>query len=244
MRTVIAPIRHLHLLRVSNVFVLDGGPGDMWLVDCGHPAERLTLLLELWRAGLRPSELTGVLLTHRHSDHAGNAAFLQRRYGVPIYAHRADAEVLADRAPRPMLSRGEGDAIAGIFAAIENRFPAASLVVDHALEEGDQVAGLEVHWVPGHTDGSVFYRHDTTRALLSGDTLLTAHPPLTLRHGLAMPYPSYATDLPLAHESIRAFHEKSAPYENLLAGHGPPLLGRARERVLAMLERDSVSVRR
>ena len=240
MRTVIAPIRHFHLLRVSNVFVLDGGPGDMWLVDCGHVAERLTLLLELRRAGLRPSDLTGVLLTHRHSDHAGNAAFLQRRYGVPIYAHRADAEVLAKRAPRPMLTRGEGDVLAGLFAEIENRFPAASLVVDHALEEGDQVAGLEVHWVPGHTDGSVFYRHDATRALLSGDTLLTAHPPLTLRHGLAMPYPSYAADLTLAHDSIRAFHDKAAPYDNLLAGHGPPLLGHARERVLAMLEEQGV----
>jgi len=240
MRTVITPLRHLHLLRVSNVFVLDGGPGDVWLVDTGHVAERLTLLLELRRAGLRPSDLAGVLLTHRHSDHAGNAAFLQRRYGVRIYAHRADAEVLAGRAPRPMLSRGEGDVLAGMFAQIENRFPAASLVVDRALEEGDQVAGLEVHWVPGHTDGSVFYRHEPTKALLSGDTLLTAHPPLTLRHGLAMPYPSYATDLSRAHESLRAFHEKSAPYENLLAGHGPPLLGRARERVLAMLERDNV----
>jgi glyoxylase-like metal-dependent hydrolase (beta-lactamase superfamily II) len=241
MRSVVAPIRHLHLLCISNVFVLDGGPGDVWLVDTGHAAERLTLLLELWRAGLRPSDLAGVLLTHRHSDHAGNAAFLQRRYGVRIYAHRADAEVLAERAPRPRLSRGEGDAIAGVFAEIENRFPAASLVVDHALEEGDQVAGLEVHWVPGHTDGSVFYRHAPTRALLSGDTLLTAHPPLTLRKGLAMPYPSFTTDMALANESLRAFHEKTAPYDNLLAGHGPPLLGHARERVLAMLERDIAS---
>lgn len=236
MRTVVAPIRHLHLLRISNVFVLDGGRGDTWLVDTGHVTERLTLLLELYRAGLRPRDLTGVLLTHRHSDHAGNAAFLQRRYGVRIYAHRADAEVLAGRAPRPRLSRGEGDAIAGLFAGIENRFPAASLVVDRALEEGDQVAGLEVHWVPGHTDGSVFYRHDGARALLSGDTLLTAHPPLTVRRGLATPYPSFTTDMARAHASLRAFHDKVAPYDHLLAGHGPPLIGRARERVLELLE--------
>lgn len=235
MRTVLPSIRHLHRLRVSNVFLLDGGPGDRWLVDTGHVVERLTLLFELRAAGLRPTELTGALLTHRHSDHAGNAAFLQRRYGVPIYAHRADAEVLAARAPRRPLSRGEGSQIAGVLANIENRWPAESLVADRALEDGDVVAGVEVHWVPGHTDGSVFFRHETTRALLSGDTLLTAHPPLTLRPGLATPYCSFTTDMARAHASIRAFHAKELAYDHLLAGHGPPLLGRAREQVLSML---------
>lgn len=234
MRTVISPIVHLHRLIVSNVFLLDGGPGDRWLVDTGHVAERLTLLLELRRAGIGPRDLTGVLLTHRHSDHAGNAAFFQR-HGVPIHAHRADAEVLAGDAPRPRLSRGEGNAIAGLFAHVENLWPAARVVVDRALEEGDTVAGLEVHWVPGHTDGSVFYRHATTRALLSGDTLLTALPPLTIRRGLATPYPSYTTDMARAHESLRAFHDKDIRYDHLLAGHGPPLLGGARERVLELL---------
>lgn len=239
MRTVLAPIRHLHRLRISNVYVLDGGPGDVWIVDTGHVAERLTLLLELRSAGIRPRDVTGVLLTHRHSDHAGNAAFLQRRYGVPVYAHRADAEVLAGTRPRPRLTRGEGNALAGLFARVENRWPAASLVVDRALEDGDTIAGLEVHWVPGHTDGSVFYRHATTGVLLSGDTLLTAHPPLTLRRGLATPYPSFTTDMARAHASIRAFHARAFAYDHLLAGHGPPLLGGARDRVLALLETGS-----
>jgi glyoxylase-like metal-dependent hydrolase (beta-lactamase superfamily II) len=247
MRHVTGTIRHLHHLRISNVFVIDGGPGDVWIVDTGHWSERLTLLVELRRAGLRPSDLTGVLLTHRHSDHAGNAAFLQRRYGVRVYAHRADAEVLAGDAPRPRLPVREmvqeGDVLAGLLAAVENRFPAAGLVVDGALDEGDTIAGLEVHWVPGHTDGSVFYRHASANVLLSGDTLLAAHPPLTIRHGLAMPYPSYATDLARAHESIHAFHDKAVAYEHLLAGHGPPVIGRARERVLEMLERHPLAER-
>lgn len=211
----------------------------MWLVDTGHVTERLTLLFELRRAGLRPSELTGVVLTHRHSDHAGNAAFLQRRYGVPVYAHRADAAVLAGTAPRPRLSRGEGTMLAGVLAEIENRWPAEGLVVDRALDDGDTIAGLSVHWVPGHTDGSVFYRHAKTGALLSGDTLLAAHPPLTLRRGLAMPYPSFSTDMARAHESLRAFHAKGVHYDHLLAGHGPPLLGHARERVMAMLAEEA-----
>ncbi len=235
MRSVLGPFRQLHWLRVSNVFLLDGGPGDRWLIDTGHAAERAALLLELRRARLEPRDLAGVLLTHRHSDHAGNAAFLQR-LGARIFAHHADAEVLAGRAPRAPLERGEGSALAGLFAAIENRFPPARVVADRALEDGDAVAGMEVHWTPGHTEGSVFYRHAPTGCLLSGDTLLMAHPPLTVRAGLAMPYPSYALDLAKARASLRAFHAKALGYEHLLAGHGPPLIGGAREKVLELLQ--------
>lgn len=158
MRHVTGTIHHLHHVRISNVFLLDGGAGNRWIVDTGHFAERLTLLLELRKAGVRPGDLTGVLLTHRHSDHAGNAAFLRRRYGVKVYAHRADAQVLAGT---------------------------------------------------------------------------------TIRRGLAMPYPGYATDLVRARESIRAFCEKGVAYEHLLAGHGPPLVGGARERVLEMVAHDA-----
>ena len=125
--------------------------------------------------------------------------------------------------------------MAGVLAAIENRFPAESLVVDRALQDGDTIAGMEVHWVPGHTDGSVFYRHATTRALLSGDTLLTARPPLTLLPGLATAYPTFTADMARAHASLQAFHDKGVEYNHLLAGHGAPLLGDARSRVLAFL---------
>lgn len=194
MKPVIGSIRHLSRLIVSNVFLLDGSKGDRWLVDTGHWAERATLLLELRRAGIRPSDLTGVLLTHRHSDHAGNAAFLQRRYGVKICAHRADALVLEGAALRPRLRPEKGTgAIGRLFAQFENMLPAAGLRVDRALEGGETIGGLEVHSVPGHTDGSVFYRHERTSSLLSGDMLLAAFPPLTLIQGMALPSPTFST---------------------------------------------------
>lgn len=236
MKPVVGSIRQLSRLVVANVFLLDGPRGDRWLVDTGHWSERATLLWELRRAGLRPGDLTGVLLTHRHSDHAGNAAFLQRRYGAKIYAHRADALVLEGRVERPRIRPGRGATpLARFFAQVENLLPAAGLRVDHALEGGETVAGLEVHSVPGHTEGSVFYRHESTATLLSGDMLLAAFPPLTLVQGMALPYASYARDLSQAYESLRAFHRSGLRYENLLAGHGRPILGGAREAALQLL---------
>jgi glyoxylase-like metal-dependent hydrolase (beta-lactamase superfamily II) len=236
MKPVVASIRHLSRLRVSNVFLLDGPRGDRWLIDTGHWSERATLLWELRRSGLRPGELTGVLLTHRHSDHAGNAAFLQRRYGARIYAHRDDAAVLEGRAARPRLRPEPGATrLARLFAHVENLLPAAGLRVDRALEGGETVAGLEVHAVPGHTDGSVFYRHDATSSLLSGDALLAASPPLTLVQGMTLPYPAYAKDLGQAYASLRAFHDRGLRYDNLLAGHGRPILGGAREAAIRLL---------
>jgi glyoxylase-like metal-dependent hydrolase (beta-lactamase superfamily II) len=218
---------------VSNVFVLDGGPGDRWIIDTGHPLERLALL-----AGLRrflPRDFTGVLLTHRHSDHAGNAAFLHRRFGIPIVAHARDAEVLSGRAKKPIMRTVTRHPATKVMAAIENR-TRIRVPVDRALEDGDAIGSLEVHHVPGHTSGSILFRHAGTASLLSGDTLLAAIPPLTIRQGLALPHPDFSEDVRQAIESLRNFHARGFAYENLLSGHGRPILGGARtaaERLLA-----------
>jgi glyoxylase-like metal-dependent hydrolase (beta-lactamase superfamily II) len=238
MRRVVGTVRQLHHVRVSNVYLVDGGSGDRWLVDCGHWSERATLLWELRRAGVSPRDLTGLLLTHRHSDHAGNARFLQRRYGVKVYAHRSDAQILAGLAPRVRMTRKGGTYLAGVLAELENRFP-ARVTCDVVLQGGDTVGSLEVHHTPGHTEGSVFYRHGSVGALLTGDTLLTAIPPLVIRRGFALPYVTFTADMKLAVESVRAFHRSGIEYEHLLPGHGPPVVGGARRAALDFLERNA-----
>ncbi|MBL8917865.1 MAG: hypothetical protein JNJ54_03320 [Myxococcaceae bacterium] len=39
----------------------------------------------------------------RSTRHAGNAAFLKREFGLKVYAHRADSEVMAGSAKRVAL---------------------------------------------------------------------------------------------------------------------------------------------
>lgn len=220
---------------ISNVYLVDAGSAGHWLVDTGHRLERATLLRELKRAGQPPEKLAGVLLTHRHSDHAGNASYLRSYFGLALYAHRADARVLEGSAPRPMLIRGGEPVIERAFGQVENAFPSETTVVDRHLENGEEVAGFEVHWTPGHTEGSLLFRHALSGSLFTGDMLLNAAPPLTVRAGLRGPYPTFSADMDQARRELRSFQAKKLSYENLFAGHGPPLLGDARARVDAVL---------
>lgn len=232
---VVGPFHRVRGMLVSNVFVLDGGPGDRFVIDTGHVLERPVLLAGLRRLGFAPRDLTGVLLTHHHSDHAGNAAYLRRAFGIPILAHEADAAVLTGTTPPPRLVSRTGDPFARVFVAIENR-TSTRVPIDRALVGGETVGSLEVHHAPGHTRGSLLFRHAGTRSLLSGDALLAAVPPLTLVQRMCLPHPDYAVSLEQALGSLRAFCATGLPFDHLLAGHGRPILGDARtqaERLLA-----------
>ncbi len=230
----LGPFSRLRGLVVSNVFVLDGGPGDRFVVDTGHRLERAMLLAGLRALPFGPRELTGVLLTHHHSDHAGNAAFLRATFGVPVLAHAADAAILGGRAVPPRLVSTSGDPLARAFAAIEN-LTTTRVEVDRELDQGDTIGSLEVHHAPGHTQGSLLFRHEGTLSLLSGDALLAAVPPLTITQRMCLPHPDYAVSLDQALASLRSFHQAGWRFENLLAGHGRPILGGAREQAARLI---------
>ncbi|MGK5088230.1 MBL fold metallo-hydrolase [Bdellovibrionota bacterium FG-2] len=57
---------------ISNVWLLEDSMDRKFLIDTGYVLERPILRLSLWNAGVRaPGDLTAILLTHRHADHAG-----------------------------------------------------------------------------------------------------------------------------------------------------------------------------
>jgi phosphoribosyl 1,2-cyclic phosphodiesterase len=60
------------------------GEGATVLVECGIPLSRITGFLK--RLHISPYDLTGVLLTHDHSDHTRSARQLSDTYQVPIFA--------------------------------------------------------------------------------------------------------------------------------------------------------------
>lgn len=85
------------------------------------------------------------------------------------------------------------------------------------------------------------FRHAATKSLLSGDSLLAAVPPLTIVQQMCLPHPDYAVDLRGAIQALHHFHSAGFPYENLLSGHGDPILGGARRLAEQLLENDSLT---
>ncbi len=68
----------------GNAILLDATDTRL-LVDAGLPAEVVTT--ELASLAIAPEDLTAILLTHEHDDHARGAEALSRLAGVPVLAN-------------------------------------------------------------------------------------------------------------------------------------------------------------
>lgn len=80
----------------GNSTLITGG-GSHVLLDAGISCRKITT--RLTQAGVAPSELSGLLITHTHSDHVCGVAVLAKRLGLPIYLSGAAAEDLLRKCP-------------------------------------------------------------------------------------------------------------------------------------------------
>ncbi len=139
------------------------GPGRRpVLVDTGFGSD-LAATEEMPRdSGIPPESLSLIVNTHYHSDHVGGNSALQRRYRVPIAAHRLEAE---------MINRRDPEACAAEYLDQ----PVEPYRVDRLLVDGDELdAGgvvLTVLHTPGHTRGHISLYAAEERLLICGDAV-------------------------------------------------------------------------
>lgn len=60
------------------------------LIDAGISGKRVEQGLS--EIGIKPNELSGILVTHEHADHIAGIGVLSRRYEIPIYASKGTIE--------------------------------------------------------------------------------------------------------------------------------------------------------
>jgi len=146
--------------------------GTLALIDPGPSTCLESLDLGLQQQGLRLSEVTHILLTHIHLDHAGATGTIVRRYpGVSVFVHERGAAHMTDpaklMASAARLYRDDMDRLWGEFAAV----PASNLTVLTGGERID-VGGrtFEVAYTPGHASHHVSYYDRSSGVAFVGDT--------------------------------------------------------------------------
>jgi hydroxyacylglutathione hydrolase len=148
----------------TNAFLISGKRHV--LVDTGPARARAALMDGLASLGVRGEDLSLVLATHAHATSVGNAAFLQRTFGVPLAVHGADAPILATGIDRRASITEPVSAL--MHWVGDRRFEAAhpDVVFGHTTSLYQYGIEATVVHTPGHTIGSA------SVLLQSGDAIV------------------------------------------------------------------------
>ena len=75
----------------GNCALVESAQG-LVLIDAGLSARQITLRLA--EAGIEPSQLDGILLTHEHCDHVRGLEVFLKKFDLPVYCNSLTAEAL------------------------------------------------------------------------------------------------------------------------------------------------------
>ncbi|MEO6069025.1 MAG: MBL fold metallo-hydrolase [Chitinophagaceae bacterium] len=143
----------------ENTYILYNDANECCIIDpgCYFPEEEQAIKDFVVAKGLKPVSL---LNTHCHLDHIFGNHFINKTYGLELYLHPLEKQVL-DHGP------ASGQAWGLPFVNYDGQL--------HHLEEGDVIKigneELEVLLTPGHSPGSVCFYSREHKFLIGGDVL-------------------------------------------------------------------------
>jgi glyoxylase-like metal-dependent hydrolase (beta-lactamase superfamily II) len=139
---------------VVNAFIVRADV--LTLVDTGTAGGTASIVAALRRLGHVPGDVGRIVVTHRHSDHAGNAAELARLTGAQVHVSPGDAPFVtaAREQPRPRVATPLGRLL---VPYVERALPwtLEPAPAQETLVDGAAVGPFRVVATPGHTAGHV-----------------------------------------------------------------------------------------
>lgn len=212
-----------------NSFAFIGDDGSITLIDCGTKRAPKTLIKALDAIGATPRDVTRIVLTHAHNDHAGGAAAMVGRSNVEgVAVHSADAEYIRGGTTSP---RDKSVRLGAIFA----RLPGggfAPVPVSEELSDGsvlDIAGGVRVLHTPGHSPGHISLLHEPTRVLITGDAIWN------MRARMSWPVAAFCASFTQTQQTAHILGE--VEYDVAAFTHGPEIRSGARRAVRGFLAR-------
>ncbi|MCL6482538.1 MAG: MBL fold metallo-hydrolase [Firmicutes bacterium] len=237
-KTTLIDLKYLGYPEAIATCLLEGD-GELALVDPGPTTCLDTLEGELAGRGLRLTDLTALLLTHIHLDHAGACGALVRRNPrLRVYVQERGAVHLTDPS-RLLLSAARlyGDQMQRLWGEVAP-VPAGNLQV---LRGGETIAlagrKIAVAYTPGHATHHVSYFDASTGIAFVGDTCGLRYPGYTLVLPLTPPPDIDLEVWPRSWQQIRSWRpERLFPTHFGPAGDVEAHLAQLEERITRWAE--------
>jgi glyoxylase-like metal-dependent hydrolase (beta-lactamase superfamily II) len=212
-----------------NSFALVEDDGSVTLVDTGLKRAPARIVAALASIGKHPRDVTRILLTHVHPDHAGGAAEMSRRTGAPVLVHGDDHGWA--RSGRISGANDTSTRLGRLFArAGDSKIEAFE--PGPALTDGELLpvsGGLRVVHTPGHSPGHVSLLVQRTGTLITGDALFN----FRLFRGARISPASLCSDFAMTKRTAHRLGELE--YDLAAFTHGPEIREGAREKVRSLL---------
>lgn len=210
-----------------NAFLLAGDDGTLTLVDAGTRGAPKKILAALAGLGRAPGDVTHLLLSHAHADHAGGAKSVVKATGSRVATHEVEAEYVREgRMPRPDPSTLGGRLLARVPRAASGF---AAVPVEQTFADGEVLplaGGIEVVHTPGHTPGHCSFLHRRSGVMLASDAIFNVR-------GLRYSFKNSCFDVRQSRTSAARLGELD--YDVAAFAHGPHVSSGAQAAVRAFL---------
>jgi glyoxylase-like metal-dependent hydrolase (beta-lactamase superfamily II) len=210
-----------------NIFALIDDDGQVSLVDTGMKGATKRTQAGLAVMGKSVDDVTRIVLTHAHGDHAGGAARMAELSGAPVAIHKTDARWAREGQAPPRDPASAGGRLLNRLGTRANGFPA--IVVGEELDDGQMLpiaGGLRVVHTPGHTMGHVALLHEPSGVLITGDSIWNVR---RMRWSVR----AFCQDIAMNQRTAHVLGELE--YQVAAFTHGPHVSEQAREQVRGFL---------
>lgn len=214
----------IRLLRdFINGFIFRDDDGQITLLDMGLKRHGPKVMAALETIGSGPSDVTRLMLTHAHLDHAGGAAHVAKETGKRFGIHEADAEYARSGLGPPRDTSTRIGALRDRLQAGRKQFDPVD--IGETFVDGQVIpvaGGLEVVHTPGHSPGHASYLHHDSGVLITGDAIFNVL-------GIRWPVKAFCTDFVMTKQTAERL--TTLDYTTAAFTHGPEIRDRPREAI-------------